>query len=55
VNLLSRLSPSNLAAISASSSEAAATSPTALILAVGITVALGATIFASLHRMITHD
>ena len=55
VNLLSRLSPSNLAAISASSSEAAATSPTALILVVGVTVALGATIFASLHRMITRE
>lgn len=55
VNILSRLSPSNLAAISASSSEAAATSPTALILVVGVTVALGATIFASLHRMIARE
>jgi hypothetical protein len=55
VNLVSRLSPSNLAAISVSSSAAAATSPTALILVVGVTVALGATLFAGLHRMLARD
>ena len=53
VNLLAHLSPLNLAAISASS--AAATSPATLVLVVGVTVALGATIFASLHRKLGQD
>ena len=53
VNLLARLSPAKLAALSSSSASAAG--PSMLILVVGVTVALGATIFASLHRMITHD
>jgi len=53
VNLLARLNPVKLAAQSAASSTAADSSM--LVFAVGVTVALGATIFASLHRMLTHD
>lgn len=53
VNLLARLNPASLATIS--SSSAAAASPTVLMFVVGLTLALGATIFVSLHRMITHE
>jgi hypothetical protein len=58
VNLLSRLSPSALATLASSSSSSpasAAAEPATLIFAVGVTLALGATIFASLHRMLTRD
>jgi hypothetical protein len=55
LNLLARLSPANLAAISSSSSAAAAATPTTFVFAVGVSVAVCATIFASLHRMITHE
>ena len=53
VNLLARLNPAKLAALSSSSASAAG--PSIVVFVVGATVALGATIFASLHRMITHD
>jgi hypothetical protein len=53
VSILARLSPAKLAALSSSSASAAG--PSILILVVGATVALGGTIFASLHRMITRD
>jgi predicted anti-sigma-YlaC factor YlaD len=52
VNLLAWLNPARLAAISSSANAAG---PSMLLLGLGATVALGATIFASLHRMITHD
>jgi predicted anti-sigma-YlaC factor YlaD len=52
VNLFARLSPAKLAALSSSSASAG---PSMLLLVLGATVALGATIFAGLHRMITHD
>jgi len=54
VNLLSRLSPSALATLS-SSAPAASAAPSTLIFVVGVTLALGATVFASLHRMLTRD
>jgi len=53
VGVLARLSPANLAAITSSSSAAA--TPSMLTLVAGVTVALGATIFVSLHRMLTND
>jgi hypothetical protein len=55
VNLLSRLSPSNLLAVSAASSATTAASPAAVALVVGVTLALGATVFVSLHRMLARD
>jgi predicted anti-sigma-YlaC factor YlaD len=51
IGVLARLSPANLAAITSSSSTA--TAPSMLVLVAGVTVALGATIFVSLHRRIT--
>ena len=53
VNLAARLSPASLAAISSSASTVA--NPLVVMLILGGTVALGGTIFASLHRMLTHD
>jgi predicted anti-sigma-YlaC factor YlaD len=53
VNLAAGLSPARLAALSSSST--ASTSPLVLMLILGGTIALGGTIFASLHRKITHE
>lgn len=50
-NIVARLSPSNLAAISSSSMSAA--SPLALMLVLGGTLAVCGMIFAGLHRMLT--
>jgi hypothetical protein len=54
VNLLSRLSPSALATLSSSSPTASA-APSTLVFVIGVSLALGATVFASLHRMLTRD
>jgi predicted anti-sigma-YlaC factor YlaD len=48
VNVLARLSPANLAAMSAAS--ASGTSPLVFVLVLGATLAVGGMIFASLHR-----
>jgi predicted anti-sigma-YlaC factor YlaD len=53
VTLAARLSPASLAAISSSASTVA--NPLVVMLILGGTVALGGTIFASLHRKITHE
>lgn len=57
VNLLSRLSTSALTTLSSSSASPASASaaPSTLIFVIAVSLALGATIFASLHRMLTRD
>ena len=57
VNLLARLNASALTMLASQPSSAASASaaPTTLIFVIAVSLALGATIFASLHRMLTRD
>ena len=55
VNLLSRLSPSNLARRRPPRRRRPPPRPATLVFVVGVTLALGATIFVSLHRMLARD